>query len=270
MIVVSLTTTSERLRFCAQTLLSLFNQSVTPDRIQLWISENPYLRDNGISPDRPEIQEFYDVFPELEIKWTLNTGPYRKLLPALNECSEDDVVIMVDDDIIYGRDWLRAMLEEHDRFPECSVATRVRKVTYNKLRRATTYTQWQLIREDMTLNEDFIITGAGGVLFRKKFFSNDDLSNLDFLSVCPTADDLWFSRILQKNGVPVRSLASALRDVFFIEHNEGLIRLNSRELNSKVKKFMFWMIHKRLGNLGFSICKNDVLYKNTKAYFANR
>jgi hypothetical protein len=269
MVIVSLTTTSQRLKLCVQTLISLSSQKNKPDKISLWVSQDPYLRDQGVSPEHPLLKEIDEYLPLVEIRWTDNTGPYRKLLPTLHECTEDDLVIMVDDDVIYGRDWLCSMIDEHNLFPDSVIATRVRNIKRNKIKRETTYTQWPLVKNNRSIDHDFVITGAGGVLFKREFFRKSDIMNKDFTEVCPTADDLWFSRILEKNGVSVRCLATSLEDVFFIEHNEGLIRMNSRDLNTRLKQFTFWLVYKRLGNLGFSVCKNDVLYKQTKRYFSN-
>jgi hypothetical protein len=48
MISVNLTTMHSRLDLCAATVWSIINQSVQPDKINLWISNEPYLSDHGI------------------------------------------------------------------------------------------------------------------------------------------------------------------------------------------------------------------------------
>jgi hypothetical protein len=249
--------------------MSLSHQDCVPDEIQLWVSHDSYLRDDGICEDHPLILEIKQVFPLVDVRWTENTGPYRKLLPALQGSSDSDIVIIVDDDVIYGRYWLKGIMDEHRRYPESVIATRVREVRKNKVNRETTYLQWPLVRENRLLKANFVITGAGGVLFRKRFFKDIDIANKDFVQICPTADDLWFSRILEKNGIGVRCFAKGLSEIFFMEHKEGLVLSNTPNLNTRVKQFLFWLLYKRLGNLGFSICKNDVLYKDTREYFKN-
>ncbi len=270
MIIVSLTTTSERLKLCTQTLISLENQRLMPDKIKVWVSHEPYLRDKGISLDHEWLNEIKQHLPHVEINWTENTGPYRKILPALSECSEEDYIISADDDIVYGRDWLRKIMDAHRIYPDSIIAVRARQVKRNKLGRETTYLQWPIIREEMSLQSDFVITFGGGVLFQKSFLNFDDIINKDFLEVAPTSDDLWLSRLLEIRSIEIICIPEALDDLFFIEHKEGLIKSNSPALNTKIQSFLFWAVYKRLGNLGFSICQNDVAFKNTKNYFRNR
>ena len=47
-IILNLTTTCGRLDLCSATLWSLVNQSLVPDQINLWISKEPYMADEGI------------------------------------------------------------------------------------------------------------------------------------------------------------------------------------------------------------------------------
>jgi len=42
-----------------------------------------------------------------------NTGPYRKLIPALREAEPDDLIVTADDDIFSGRDWLQGLIKAY-------------------------------------------------------------------------------------------------------------------------------------------------------------
>ena len=41
-----------------------------------------------------------------------NTGPYRKIFPALINSVDDDILIYADDDVIYGANWLSELINE--------------------------------------------------------------------------------------------------------------------------------------------------------------
>ncbi len=267
MLIVSLTTTSERLKLCTQTLISLVNQSFKPEKIIVWISSSAYLRDKGICADHQWVREVQAELPLVEVRWTDNTGPYRKVLPTLEMCRDEDLVVSADDDIVYGRDWLKKIMAAHLKYPGEIIVGRARQVKRNKLGRETTYLQWPIIREEQVLDRDFVVTFGGGALLPRAAFSFGDILNKDFLEVAPTSDDLWLSRIIESQSTSVRCVPEILEELFFIEHNEGLIKSNSPSLNTKFQIFLFWLIYKRLGNLGVSICQNDVAYKKTKKYF---
>lgn len=103
MLIVNLTTTFQRLSLCRVALISLLSQSRLPDRINLWVSKQPYLRDEGIR-DGLCIEQLLKSLPEpsrerVIVRWVENTGPYRKLIPMLREAQEDDVLVTADDDI---------------------------------------------------------------------------------------------------------------------------------------------------------------------------
>jgi hypothetical protein len=44
-----------------------------------------------------------------------NTGPYRKLFPALQVATEDDILIYADDDAIYNEIWAQTLLDDFYR-----------------------------------------------------------------------------------------------------------------------------------------------------------
>lgn len=127
MLVVNLTTTSGRLDLCAVTLWSLIHQELLPDRIDLYISNDAYMADSGID----NLPEWYDKLNNIKkiihIKYVENTGPYRKIFPALAECAQDDILVYADDDVVYGRYWLETLVSAFNKFNgEAVVAARVR------------------------------------------------------------------------------------------------------------------------------------------------
>ena len=121
-VIVSLTTTSERIKYIAPMLHSLYQQSMVPNEICLWISKEPFLHDKGISPEEipDKLQELANLKKsQFKIQYTENTAGYRKLLPVLEKYKnrEDVVIITADDDVIYPERWLenlyKQFIEEH-------------------------------------------------------------------------------------------------------------------------------------------------------------
>ncbi|HFE8951921.1 TPA: glycosyltransferase family 2 protein, partial [Klebsiella pneumoniae] len=101
-IILNLTTTCGRLDLCSATLWSLVNQSLVPDQINLWISKEPYMADEGIKTLPNSIIKLIECNDRIKVHYTENTGPYRKIIPALRNCTDEDILVYADDDVIYS------------------------------------------------------------------------------------------------------------------------------------------------------------------------
>lgn len=273
LIAVSLTTTLQRLNLCRIALTSLVMQSHPPDQIILWVSSDGYLRDEGIQ-DPDSIQDaFLGLTPAqralTQVRWVGNTGPYRKLIPALRSFSEEDLIVTADDDIYYGRDWLKKLLaaREHEPDNNTVVACRVRETTYNFLGIKKSYLHWKLHKSPGLLDTDYVITFGGGAVLSRALFHDEDILDDAFLQVAPTADDLWYSKLLIRNGIKVRIVPEALEELNFIAHTGGLTRHNRHEVFSLPSRLKTKMWNFVGGNAGLSVCANDVAYKNIESYF---
>jgi hypothetical protein len=76
-----------------------------------------------------------------------NTGPYRKLFPALQVATDDDILIYADDDAIYNEIWAETLLDDFYRHNQkCVVAARVRKTVKKKKDILDTYRNFPLLR----------------------------------------------------------------------------------------------------------------------------
>ena len=272
MISVNLTTTYQRLDVCRIALVSLLMQSRVPDQINLWVSSCPHLLDKGI-PDADILHEVVDSIPcegieRIKVRWLENTGPYRKLIPALRESNEDDLVITADDDIFYGRTWVETLLESSARFPGEVIAARVRKVQRNAFGKRMSYLYWPIIGEPCALNRDYVITFGGGAVLSRSMFREGDIHNDDYLEVAPTADDLWYTKLLQINDVRVRVVPALLDELYMVEHDGGL-RLNNLSRNTSLfHRVVIRIRNKIAGYLGLAICGNDHAIRNIDAYFS--
>lgn len=271
MITVNLTTTLQRLEVCRISLASILMQSRMPDRINLWVSAAPYLLDKGIS-DGELLQTLIESIPvkdrdRIAVRWVDNTGPYRKLIPALREASEDDVVITADDDIFYGRSWIEKMLDASERFPNEVIAPRVRQVKRNAWGGAISYLYWPIVRKPVCMESDFAVTFGGGAVLSRSFFREADIHNDDYLSVAPTSDDLWFSRLLQLKGARVRVLPSLLDDIFMVEIEGGLKMDNLARGYSLFHRVVIRIRNKVAGYFGIPVCGNDHALRAIDTYF---
>jgi len=199
---VSLTTIDSRLPHLHRVIESLHQQQVPPKEIRLHISREPYLLDKGISPDDPHLKELLK-FSLLKVKWVDNTGPYRKIVPFLQEhfshnVATDQLFVTADDDTLYPPEFLRVLLETYQTH-DCVVAFRGRAMELEGGEIAT-YPTWGIGLDYPSMRN--LPTGKDGVLYATRFFTRDFVRLDDAIALAPTADDLWIKWQCGLNGVP--------------------------------------------------------------------
>ena len=274
MLTINLTSTYQRLSICRIALTSLLMQSRVPDQINLWVSREPYLRDDGIA-DIEAIDELVDSLPDfskglIKIRWVRNSGPYRKLIPILREAGPNDVFVTADDDIFYGRNWLSKLLSAYEDQGNKPVAARVRKKSLNFVGKRTSYIYWKIIDEPTMVDGDFVVTFGGGAVLTRSMFREEDIVDDSFLELAATADDLWYSKLLELKGSSVFVVPSALNELNFIQHNDGLINHNFPLASSLFNKIKLKIWDNLVGLLGFPVCGNDLASMNIEKYFNAR
>lgn len=102
-VIVSLTTTPARARYLRATLASLLDQTCPADRIVL---NYPCIASNGALYPPPDT---LDLDRRVDVRRCSDEGPLTKLLPTLRAFPNASIVV-VDDDIIYPRDFLATLV----------------------------------------------------------------------------------------------------------------------------------------------------------------
>ena len=208
-IYVSLTTISSRIKNIRYVIDSILNQTRKVDAVKLFISSEPFLFDKGIAEsDIPDDLKMLRDSGMIEIIYTKNIGPYRKLIPLLKEKqNEDCVIITADDDVVYPNDWTERLLGASEKNPRSVISFRNRYIEIGENRDIKGYRSWPLMTRDFCLkNQNKIIenkifpTGIGGILYKPSFF-NDIVFDEKFLEICPFNDDIWFRFSLIANEV---------------------------------------------------------------------
>lgn len=199
---VCLTAISRRLKTLPKVVESLKKQSLRPRRIELYLSKEPHLLDQGIDPAHPVVQKL-EQDPAVRIHWVPNLGPYRKVVPFLEShkgqaATDDDLFITVDDDTLYPPRFVEYLTRNHERYG-CVVAHRGRRIRVGDRQGFLPYAQWHDgLHEPRLAN---LPTGQSGVLYRRSFFPAD-LELESALALAPTHDDLWLRWLTARQGVP--------------------------------------------------------------------
>lgn len=212
-IVVSLTSYGRRVRtnVVYYTLVSLLRQKIQPDKIVLWLAEDEW--NNELLPSRLKKLKAKGV----EICYCKDLKSYKKLIPTLRKYP-NSTIITVDDDMIYSKDTIQTLVEEHLKYPREIICTEARKpIIKNGI--PQNYNEWddnQLVPfEDGFSSLLLFPVGVGGVLYPVNSLHND-VTNMElFMKFCPFADDIWFWFCGLRNNTIKRFVIKKERDLSF-------------------------------------------------------
>lgn len=201
---ISLTSIFKNQHILLTTLQSIVNQSKLPDKIFLYLSEEPYMLDVGFQKKEITCQELLVFLQEhenvIQVCWVDNQGSFRKLLPLLREkWDEDCIIITIDDDTVYDKDLIKNMVCDY-RIHECVISYR------GFTPKMKTLSQFNYIQRGSLIAKHLynFPTGKGGILYKPQFFHETGQlifnRNL-YMNLCAAQDDVWFYLLRIKNQV---------------------------------------------------------------------
>ena len=198
-LVVSLTSYPGRYATLHLTLRCLLRQSMTPDRVILWIAE----ADLALLPSSVRALEAEG----LEIRATADLGSYKKIVPALAAFPEAWIAT-ADDDMYYGPDWLADLVRPAR--PGLVVAHRAHRLVWEGTALAP-YGRWTKNISGAVEGPEIFATGAGGVLYPPSSLHEETTQAALFTRLCPGADDIWLYWMARRAGSVVRHVGPPVR-----------------------------------------------------------
>ena len=191
-IIISLTTYPARINVVYLTIKSILSQTIKPDKVILYLgddSKNIQLPNSLI-----QLQKY-----GLSIEYRNdNLKSHKKYYYVMKEYP-NDLIITIDDDLLYHKNFIKKLYNFHKKFPLCVCAYRVHKMKFYK-KNLLPYRNWDFeytkIKEPS--HQLFLTTGAGA-LFPPNSLppSAFDKDNIKYL--CPNADDVWINIMLIVN-----------------------------------------------------------------------
>jgi hypothetical protein len=207
--IVTLTSYGKRLTKTAPyAIASLLAQMEQPDRIILWVAhaEGGRIFDAsaGITAIYAEL-----IAKGVEIRYCEDMKSYKKLIPALREFP-GDILITADDDCLYPFDWFAKLKASYLAAPEKIHCHRAREIVVDVEYFPMAYRSWRkkISSEGFTPMPNGAVIfpiGAGGILYppysldarvlhgvRTGGLLERDTDKISALTICPTADNVWF------------------------------------------------------------------------------
>lgn len=183
-LILSLTSYGKRIETVYLAIESLLQQTLKPNRIILWLSEEEFA--NKHLPILLTNMESRG----LEIRYCEDYKSYKKLLPTLKEFP-NATIITFDDDIIYPQDVVEKLYFTHLEYPNDIIFARGHEIMIDVTGKILPYNSWKF-ETNKTFGKNILPTGGAGCLYPAHCFHNDVLNWEIIKENCPYADDIWF------------------------------------------------------------------------------
>lgn len=204
-IIVSLTSYRKRFPTLDICIKSILNQTLLPDHLILYLSKDE--KAAGIPKQIENLKKY-----GLEIKFVdLDLKPHKKYYYAMKEFP-DDIVITMDDDIVYASNVIDELYKTYKRFPKCVIAARAHEITFNK-KGVNNYDDWnQCCTNSYEPSFLYMATEGAGALYPPHLLNPDILFDLTYIKKYINVDDLWMKAVEILSDVPVVICDHSLED----------------------------------------------------------
>lgn len=232
-IVVSVTSYPKRILTIDKILESVINQTILPNKIVLYLSKHEF-KDFDKIPDLKQYEEY-----GFEIHWCdENLKSHKKWFYALQEY-QDDLVITMDDDILYGNTAIEKLLKYHEKYPNAVIARRAHLITCNSDYSIAQYNDWytECSLYVGTPRMDLVATTGSGTLFPPHIFEKEIFNKDRFMELCPYADDLWLKVMESYSEIPVVLAEKTWEDLFLSEYIADSLYESYNKVGGNDKQF---------------------------------
>ncbi len=264
-IIVSLTSYPKRIHTIHKVLDSIIGQTVSPDKIVLYLSSSEF-REFGKLPDFTKYTRY-----GFEIHWNEeNMLSHKKWFYAFREYP-NDIVVTIDDDILYKNTALEILLRYHTLFPECVVARNAAVIISDKDGGVAPYEVWCSCSSDYVgiPRMDLAAIGNGGILYPVHLFQMKEIFDANiFMEKCRYADDLWMKVMEVYSGIPAVLAEKRWNDAVLAEHQSTCLFQdynkdggNDRQLQALLQQYPYTYQKEKLIDSIFSgghmFCKEE-------------
>ncbi|OWV05678.1 MULTISPECIES: hypothetical protein [unclassified Fibrobacter] len=196
-VIVSLTSYGKRIHDVYLAIESIMQGSVKPNKIILWLDEET------LKKEKLPVSLQNQQNRGLEIEFCKDIKSYTKLIYALKKYPNANI-ITIDDDIIYKYDLVENLIRSHLKDTKCICANRIHQIKKLNNGKLDSYLNWKWnLGNDTTISSLNFFTGVGGVLYPPNSLHKEVFNEDVFLSICPTADDVWFNAMARLQGTPI-------------------------------------------------------------------
>lgn len=193
-VIVSLTSFPQRINRIWIVIESIIRQKHKPDRIILWLSSNQFKDLSSLPVKLLKLQK-----RGLEIRLCENDlRSHKKYYYAMQEFPKE-IVITVDDDVIYNSNSTKLLMQLHEEHPSSIICNHASEIGING-NSVLPYKKWKNIKKEYDPTNKIMPIGVGGVLYPPGSLY-DDVFNIEiFKTICFNADDIWLNFMARLKG----------------------------------------------------------------------
>jgi len=195
-LIVSFTSIPRRMENVPAVIESIVKQTKVPDKIVLYLHEDDF-PSKSIPNSVSMLTEKYNFF---EIRWPeRNLGVHLKIIPALKDFP-DDIIINIDDDMIYDEKFIEKLVECYKANPGCVCCNFCHGVKYeNDAFRVVKVPQYTGVSNKSVMNR--LLSGHGS-LYPPHIFDGTCIFDSDaMLAIAKTHDEIWIWGNLFMKGI---------------------------------------------------------------------
>lgn len=204
-IIVSMTSFPARIDHVKNVIGNMLLQTMKPDKIVLWLSKDQFPEQENDLPEQLIKMKAYGV----DIEWCDgDIKAYKKFLPAMKKYPED-ILVLVDDDLVYSPELVEKLYLAHQRFPDAIIASRCHEIGRDENGKIISYRSWkkQCDHDTYQFKDDWFFTGGAGTLLPPHIFGEEIFDVETIEQICPLADDVWLNVNAAMNKVPIINTA---------------------------------------------------------------
>lgn len=198
-IIVSFTTYPKRISSAHKIVENMLSQSLKAEKILLYLAEEQFPnKEKDLPKELTELQGQGAV----EIKWCDDLRSHKKYFYAMQEYPEN-LIVTVDDDLVYPGDMLQSLYYSYLCFPNCVSAMRAHITVIDKSKKdILPYSKWfKEYREHiLTPSSQLFATSGAGTLYPPHSLNELAFDKEKIKELCPFADDIWLNANQLLNG----------------------------------------------------------------------
>ena len=222
-IIVSLTSFPERINNLWMVIETLLRQQQKPDRIILWLSKEQHRSINELPKKLIDLQ-----LRGLEIRFCEgDLRSHKKYFYALQEF-KTELVITVDDDVLYNSKIISTLLELHLKFPKCVCCNHSSIINFRD-NIIQPYKTWKECTKSNIPSQEIFPIGVGGILYPPNSISKHAFNIVAIESNCLLADDIWLNVMTKINDNMV--VSSNLKTYYLPVLYKNKTTLTSKNVN---------------------------------------
>ncbi|MCI9530635.1 MAG: glycosyltransferase family 2 protein [Lachnospiraceae bacterium] len=240
-IIVSMTSFPARIGTVKEAIKSIMLQTVKADKIVLWLAKDNFPSGEEWLPEG--LLQLRDK--GLEIRWCdEDYRSYKKILPSLQAFPED-ILITVDDDLIYPPTMIESLYDSYKKYPKCISTVRTHQITFGEDGSVRPYAEWIKGNSDYigVPRMDLFATTGAGTLFPPHCLPKETADWEVIKELCPHADDIWIKMMSLMNHIPT-VLVTEQKRLAYIQGTQAAGRLwdiniteNDKQLRKLLKKY---------------------------------